>query len=131
MRVLFEEAGFVVVSGHIDDLRRGALDLPNFVSQHDPRVIVYDVPPPYVAHWRFLEHIRQSPDMQQREFVVTCTNVRRLQEVVGITEQVHELVGRPDDLQRLKEAVIVASRTSTYSSTHADEELTPSSLAEA
>src|SRR5882672_4554551 len=34
VRVSLEQAGFVVVSAHIDDLRRGTLDLPNFLRQH-------------------------------------------------------------------------------------------------
>jgi DNA-binding NarL/FixJ family response regulator len=105
LRVSLEQAGFVVVSGHIDDLRRGALDLPNFVRQHDPRVIVYDIPPPYDAHWRFLEHVRQSPDMQGREFVLTSTNVQRMKEAIGTREPIHELIGKPADLEQITRAV--------------------------
>jgi DNA-binding NarL/FixJ family response regulator len=114
MRISFERAGFVVVSGHIDDLRRGILDLPSFIRQHDPRVIVYDIPPPYPPHWRFLEHIRLSPDMQGREFVLTCTNVQRLRDVLGINEVIYELVGLPDDLERIQQAVKMASRTRSF-----------------
>jgi hypothetical protein len=47
LRNLVEQAGFVSVHGHIDDVRRGRLDLINFVRQHDPAVVVYDLVPPY------------------------------------------------------------------------------------
>jgi DNA-binding NarL/FixJ family response regulator len=105
LRVSLEQAGFVVVSGHIDDLRRGALDLASFVRQHDPRVIVYDIAPPYDAHWRFLEHVRQSPEMQGRGFVLTSTNVQRTEEIIGTREPIHELIGRPYDLEQITRAV--------------------------
>jgi DNA-binding response OmpR family regulator len=105
LRVSLEQAGFVVVSGHIDDLRRGTLDLPNFIRQHDPGVIVYDIPPPYDAHWRFLEHVRHSPDMQGRAFVLTSTNVQRIEEVIGTREPIHELIGKPYDLEQITRAV--------------------------
>jgi DNA-binding NtrC family response regulator len=110
LRVALEQAGMIVVSAHIDDLRRGTLDLPNFLRQHDPRVVVYDVPPPYEAHWRFFEHLRQSPDLQGREFILTSTNVDRLYETVGTKEPIFELVGKPYDLERITRAVKEASR---------------------
>jgi hypothetical protein len=49
--------------------------------------------------------------MQNREFVVTCVNVQRFREITGVTEPIYELLGLPEDLQRLAEAVTAASRT--------------------
>jgi hypothetical protein len=111
LRVALEQAGLIVVSAHIDDLRRGTLDLPSFLRQHDPRVVVYDVPPPYEPHWRFFEHLRHSPDLLGREFILTSTNVDRLQETVGTKEPIFELIGKPYDLERITRAVKEASRS--------------------
>lgn len=61
LRVALENIGFVVVSGHVDAARRGALLLSNFVEEHNPAVILYDVAPPYDRHWAFLEHVRHQP----------------------------------------------------------------------
>jgi len=111
LRVTLEQAGMIVVSAHIDELRRGTLDLPSFLRQHDPRVVVYDIPPPYEAHWRFFEHVRQSADLRERQFVVTSTNVQRLLETVGTKEPIYEVIGKPYDLEQITRAVKEASRS--------------------
>ena len=110
LRVTFEQAGFVAVSAHVDDLRRGALDLEAFLRQHDPRVIVYDIPAPYEQHCRFLEVLRTSSDMKDRQFVLTSANPDRVHEFTGTREPVYEIVGKPYDLGEITRAVKEASR---------------------
>jgi len=110
LRVTFEQAGFATVSGHIDDLRRGELNLETFVKQHDPDVVLYDISPPYDQHWRFLEVLRKSPALRGRHFVITTTNVRQLHDIVGTREPVYEIVGKPYDLTEITRAVKEASR---------------------
>ena len=111
LRAALEKAGFVVVSGHVDDARRGTLLLSTFVQEHDPRVIVYDIAPPYEQHWSFLQHVREQPYMKGRDFVLTSTNVRQVQENVGIREPIYEIVGKPYDIQQIIDAVREASRS--------------------
>jgi len=113
LRVTFERAGLVAVSGHVDDLRRGKLDLGSFIRQHDPQVILYDIPPPYEQHWRFLQVMRDSPEMRDRAFVLTSTNATHVHEVVGTREPIFEIVGKPYDLDRITRAVKEASRART------------------
>lgn len=110
LRQSLERAGLVAVSAHPDDMRRGQTSLVEFVSEHDPDVIVYDVAPPYEQSWRFLEHIRQTPQMARRKFVITSANIDRVREVVGADERVFEIVGKPYDLHDLTEAVRQAVR---------------------
>jgi DNA-binding response OmpR family regulator len=110
LRMLIEQAGFTTVTGHIDDVRKGKLDLVNFVRQHDPRVIVYDLVPPYDRSWNYLLALRDSETMRGRPFVLTSVNAERAREVVGRSEMVYEVVGKPLDLDQVVQAVKEASK---------------------
>jgi CheY-like chemotaxis protein len=109
LRFALERAGFVVVIGHVQDVRSGMLDLSDFVSQHEPRVIVYDVVMPYDSNWNFLSHIRNSASMQGRHFVITAPNVDAVDRVVGPNEMVYEIVTE-GDLDSIVQAVREASK---------------------
>lgn len=96
MRIALERAGFVVVIGHVHDVRSGALDLPDFVRLHDPRVIVYDVVMPYDRNWHFLSHLRDNDLMRGRHFVLTAPNASAMLKIVGTDEKVYEIVDEGD-----------------------------------
>ena len=110
MRAVLEHAGFVAVTGHVDDARRGQLDLVNFMRQHDPKVIVYDLVPPYDRSWNYLRVLQDSEVMKNRSLVLTSVNAERAQEVVGRSDIVHEVIGRPVDLDEIVTAVKEASK---------------------
>ena len=110
LRSVLEHAGFVTATGHIDDVRRGRLDLINFVKQHDPKVIVYDLVPPYERSWNYLYHLRDSEPLRGRPFVLTSVNADRAREVIGNSEMVYEVVGKPFDLDAVVRAVKEASK---------------------
>ena len=105
LRAMLESEGMVAVSAHITDLRRGQLDFAGFLSEHDPKVIIYDVPPPYDRSWLFFQHLRALPTMKGREFVITSTNPARLQQVAPADRPVYEIIGKPYDLQIIIDAV--------------------------
>ena len=86
LRISLEQAGFVVLVSHIEDIKIGATDIETMLSQHDPRVIVYDVAPPYEQNWRFLDHLRTSTGFKGRQFVLTSVNLERLHDVVAGAE---------------------------------------------
>jgi hypothetical protein len=110
LRDQLEKAGFVTVTGHVDDVRRGNLDLVNFVKQHEPKVIVYDLVPPYDRSWNYLDLLRDSEPLNGRPFVLTSVNPDRAKEVVGESEMVYEVVGKETDLDQIVDAVREASK---------------------
>ena len=110
LRMNIERAGFVVLELHIEQIRLGITDVERVIREHDPRVIVYDVAPPYDMNWRFLDHLRTSDFFQGRRFVLTSVNPRRLREIVGNEESVYEIAGEAEDVGEVVRAVKEASR---------------------
>jgi CheY-like chemotaxis protein len=110
LRVSLEQIGFIVLVMHVEEIKIGDADIETFLRQHDPKVIVYDVAPPYDQNWRFLDHLRTSTAFRGRRFVLTTVNLARVEEIVGPDEAVHEVVGRSDDIGEVMRAVKEASR---------------------
>jgi CheY-like chemotaxis protein len=110
LRVALNDAGFVVFVLHIVEIEEGTAEIDSFLRQHKPRVIVYDVAPPFEQNWRFLQHLRMATDFGRLQFVLTSMNLRRLQQLVGLDEQVYEIVGEPDEIAEVVRAVKEAAR---------------------
>ena len=109
LRVAIEQAGFVVVTTLTFELRDAKTDLDRFIAQHDPRVIVYDIAPPYEANWKLFEHVASMPVMRGRQFVLTTTNKKHIEQFAGARE-VYEVIGKPYDLGEIVRAVKEATR---------------------
>jgi len=110
LRLSFEQAGFVVVSAHVDAIKRGDTNLADFVRAHQPNVIVYDLVPPYDRSYRFIQHLRETDVLDGCQFVLTSTNPARAHELAKTSEEVYEVVGKPYDLTQITRAVKEASR---------------------
>ena len=108
LRIVLEQHGFVVVTGHIDELRKGTRDLRAFVEQYKPAALLYDLIPPYDRHWAFVDHLRTTTSLKDIPFVLTSTNAAKARELAGREETVIEVLGRPFDLE---EIVAVVRRT--------------------
>jgi DNA-binding NtrC family response regulator len=104
LRVALEHAGVVVVSALTHEIRDGQLDVESFIQQHDPKVVVYDVAPPYEANWRLFEHIAQLPALRKRQFVMTSTNAPHVEKLARGT-RIFEILGKPYDIDQIVDAV--------------------------
>lgn len=105
LRIMLESERMVAVSAHLTDIKRGEFDFGGFLEDHDPAVIIFDIPPPYDRTWLFLEHLRTLPSFRKRKLVLTSTNPARVHQVVETGEPILEIIGKPYDLQLIVDAV--------------------------
>ncbi len=105
VRACLQHQGFTsVVTGHVADIKRGTTDIVRFVETHDPKVFVWDISIPYDENWRFVHMLMGHDRIKGRRFVLTTTNRRALESLVGGTETI-EIVGKPYDLDQIVRAV--------------------------
>ncbi len=74
VRSALEDEGFATVTAHLAEIQNGTLDLVAFADEHDPDVIVYDLPRPYESHWNFLRLMKETNSLKDRAWVVTTTD---------------------------------------------------------
>ena len=93
-----------VVGAHVYGFRTGAADIRKFLEQHDPRVLIYDIAIPYEENWRFLQELLTTDVMAGRRVVLTTTNRKVLESMVGPTNA-FEVHGKPYDIDLIVSAV--------------------------
>jgi DNA-binding NarL/FixJ family response regulator len=111
VRAALEDEGFATVSAHLAEIQSGTLDLVAFADEHDPDVIVYDLPRPYESHWNFLRLMRETNSLKHRAWVVTTTDKQALLAAVGAASVVEIIVGQPYGASDVVDAVHVALLT--------------------
>jgi len=104
IRAWFERVGIVVVSAHLDEVKRGSFDLRSFVDQHKPAAVLFDIAPPYDRSWLFVRHLMSTSPLSGVPAVFTTTNEQHVRGVAGPADVV-EIVGKPYDLDMLLERV--------------------------
>jgi hypothetical protein len=110
LRDVLSSAGFLVVSCYTHDIQAGKIDVEAFMRQHRPRVIAYDLAPPYARNFQLFKHVRAMPAVQGCQFVLTSVNPSNVADLVGRDERVYEVVDRHEDLMKFAQAVKEASR---------------------
>src|SRR5690349_6967372 len=105
LRIVLENAGFIVITTYTHDIREGKVNFEALVQQFQPQLVIYDIAPPYDKNWRQFLTTCAMPVFQGINFVLTTTNVRHVKEVAGADQIVYEIVGKPYDLDVLVQAV--------------------------
>src|SRR5690349_19552020 len=101
LRIVLEHAGFVVISAYTHELRAAKVDLEAMIHQYSPKLIIYDIAPPYEKNWREFLTTTAMPVLAGINVIVTTTNARHVKEVAGEDQVVYEIVGKPYDLDLL------------------------------
>ena len=109
LRLALESEGYRTVTAFTHELKSRDIDLAAFLQEHDARVIVYDIAVPYEENWDFFQELLRMPSVASRQFVLTTTNKRALDELVGPTRTL-EIIGKPFDLAQFLDAVRGALR---------------------
>jgi CheY-like chemotaxis protein len=105
LQEVLDDAGFSAVVAYVVDFKRGRQDLQAFVATHQPQAVVWDIALPYIENWGFFRDNALDAGLLPPEcFVLTTANKTVLDMLVGPTPT-FELVGRPYDLDVIREAV--------------------------
>jgi DNA-binding response OmpR family regulator len=104
LRAVLEGEGWIVVADYVIHYRRCEKDLVEFLNEHNPRAILFDIGPPYEANWNYFQAVRALRETKDCAIVVTTTNKARLEEIVGPTNAL-EFVGKPYDISDLIDRV--------------------------
>ena len=104
LRGAAEDAGYRTVVGWVPEFREGRQDLAAFLREHEPDAVLWDIALPYEENWRYVQGVRARGIMRDCPLVLTTTNKRVLEELVGPTDTL-ELIGKPFDLNELFAAV--------------------------
>jgi CheY-like chemotaxis protein len=105
LRLGFERAGWTAATVHLPDVKAGRASFEDFLRLHDPAGLVFDISPPYDDNWRFVKQLRSLPAMRGRSVVITTTNVRHLARLSGEETGAIEIVGKPNDIQEVVDAM--------------------------
>ena len=109
LRIALSMAGVVSVSAYTFQLRDGTVDISAFMEQLHPDVVVYDIAPPYDLNYQLFVHLRSTPGLRACPVLMTTTNARYVQQLVGPDHHVYEVIGKPFDLDAIVQAVLEAA----------------------
>ena len=104
LREFLEQEGFRTAIAHVPLIKRGEQDLLEFLADHDPVVVIYDIAPPYAPNWTFFRLIHNLKAMDRRHIVLTTTN-RQALEAVAREIEAHDLIEKPYDLDAVLQAI--------------------------
>jgi DNA-binding NtrC family response regulator len=96
--------GYRTVVAYVPDLKRGEPRPQDFLHEHDPAVVVWDIAIPYEENWAFFQDVAAAEVSQGRHFILTTTNKPVLDRLVGPTGAL-EIIGKPFDLADLRQVI--------------------------
>jgi CheY-like chemotaxis protein len=100
--------GHVGIDGRADDVKSGRLDFIDFMKTHKPDAVIWDIAPPYDRNWHFFKLLRTTAPMDSCGVVLTTTNKKNLDALVGHDTGAIEVVGKPYDIELIVDTVVRA-----------------------
>ena len=88
IRLFLNDEGIPSIGGQVPDFRRGRQDWVAFLSDYNPKVIIYDIAYPYEENWKFFQLVKDSKEAEGRQFILTTTDKAALERLVGETNAI-------------------------------------------
>ncbi len=102
---LLEDEGYTVIPALADTFLREKERFSQFIDEHAPQVVLWDIGPPYEVNWQHFQQIRALPQMQGRPCILTTTDAKRLEAVTATSRETWNIVGKPFELEKMLSAI--------------------------
>lgn len=96
--------GCVVKSVQALYLKNGKINLIKLLRSFKPHAVLYDVAIPYGENWEFFKNLINLKDVDNIRFVLTTTNKRVLEYIVGPTDTT-EIIGKPFEIEEMNKII--------------------------
>jgi DNA-binding response OmpR family regulator len=104
LQELLRIEGFSTCTLFTYELKNNEVYFDEYVKVNRPDVILYDIAIPYEENYFLFKHISSRKSAKKIPFVLTTTNKRVLDKLVGKTEA-FEVIGKPYDLKEITDAI--------------------------
>jgi hypothetical protein len=92
-----------------EDVKRGRVDFTEYLTEHNPEVVIIDISPPYQENWQFFQTLRAAQAMKGRGLVLITTNKARLDAVLQEDSHAINIVGNTGVLLHIVTAIEAAA----------------------
>lgn len=99
------DIGCITKSVQIFDLKTKKINFKNILLSFKPTIIIYDVSIPYDENWNFFLKITSLSITKEIKFIVTTTNKKALESLVGPTNT-YEIIGKPFDIVEVENLIL-------------------------
>jgi DNA-binding response OmpR family regulator len=104
LRIYLERAGFTTVAAVVEPSKYGLADFIDLVRRQDPAVVLYNVSIPLQENWALVKLLMDFERRKGRRFILTTTNTRMLETLVGDLE-IEQVFEKPYDFAAIVESV--------------------------
>jgi CheY-like chemotaxis protein len=102
-------AGYQVVSARLVDARAGRVNLVDFLREHDPDAVIFDLALPYGVNGATLAALKKDGLLHDDSLILTTPNRRAVETLLRIPDA-YEITGVPEELAPLVDLVHEAVR---------------------
>jgi DNA-binding NarL/FixJ family response regulator len=106
---VLEREGLRTVTGTIPDIQSGALDFVAFLGEHDPDVIIVDLPRPYERNLNFVRLLWAADRSRRRRWIITTVQKDALERLLTPWKWSDPIIGQPfgpEDVLRAVRALL-------------------------